>query len=336
MNIEKINKIVWFIPVRRLRDKIRNILIYRMNKIYFKSLFKYEKNKYRQKEIFKYNVNVIEIETHSFCNRRCWFCPNSIVDRHSENIELDEELYMKIINELSEINYSNIITFHRFNEPLSYKKLILKRIKQAREKLPNAKLSIFTNGDYLTTEYLEELLEAGISYIIISYYLKENENFNNLEELKINMEKNIYKLNLEFKNFTIKNPEFRHFAIKDDNYIYYELGYKNLNIIYKATDFSKLGSSRGGIIKKLENIEKCEFSCIMPLNNVYIDYNGMVMPCCDLRSDIKDHQNMIIGNISKNTIFEIFTSEKTSQLRNYLFKKSFKLPPCNKCGIYQK
>ena len=34
---------------------------------------------------------MIEIEIASYCNRTCWFCPNSIVDRHTNNIELEEK-----------------------------------------------------------------------------------------------------------------------------------------------------------------------------------------------------------------------------------------------------
>ena len=205
MTIKQINKLVWFIPIRKLRDKVRNELF-----IKYSGLFQGQFNNNKMKEILKENINSIEIETHSYCNRQCWFCPNSIVDRHSENKELDEKLFLKIINELSEIKYSNNIHFHRFNEPLSAKELILKRIRQTKEILPNAKIGIFTNGDYLTTEYLDDLSEVGISYMIMSYYLKYNEEFN-IEQLKFNMQKNIDKFNFKVENFNIV----------DDYYIYY-------------------------------------------------------------------------------------------------------------------
>ncbi len=311
MTKKQIDKIVWFIPIRKLRDHIRDTLRSRSYLKNFPCLFKSESDIYKQKEIFEYNISKIEIETHSFCNRRCWFCPNSIVDRHSQNIELDEKLYLKIINELSEINYSGTLNFNRFNEPLSYKELILKRIKQAKEKLPNATLGIFTNGDYLTTEYLNDLSEVGVSNMVMSYYFRENEQFN-IEALKLNMQKNINKLNLEIKDFTSNNY-----------HIVYNLNYNNLNIIYKASDFSKIGVDRGGVINGVKSICN-EFSCHETIYALYIDYNGLVMPCCDLRSDIKEHKNMILGDISKNTIFEIFTSEKAS-----------KMPPCSTCTRYQ-
>lgn len=53
-------------------------------------------HKYKVK--YKY-IRMVEIEIFSFCNRKCWFCPNSFIDRNSTNILMQEELYLKILNE---------------------------------------------------------------------------------------------------------------------------------------------------------------------------------------------------------------------------------------------
>lgn len=53
---------------------------------------------------FKY-IKTVEIETFSFCNRQCWFCPNSIIDRHTDNIEMQENLYLHILEELAQIKW---------------------------------------------------------------------------------------------------------------------------------------------------------------------------------------------------------------------------------------
>lgn len=155
---------------------------------------------------------------------------------------MDENIYLKIIYNLKEIDYSNNINFHRFNEPLSQKELIINRIKQARFNLPKAIIGIFTNGDYLTKEYLDELKDAGV------------------------------------------------------------------NSVYDRT-----------------------FRCFFPFTDLYIDYNGYCMPCCHLRSDIESHQNFILGNIYDSNLFEIFTNQKTVELRKYLCVNSKKISPCSKC-----
>lgn len=116
---------------------------------------------------------MVEIEIFSFCNRKCWFCPNSFIDRNSTNILMQEELYLKILNELKSINYNNMISYSRYNEPTSNRKIFIKRLKQAKTIIPNATLHTNTNGDFLSRDYLDELYEAGLKSMNIQSYLNK-------------------------------------------------------------------------------------------------------------------------------------------------------------------
>ena len=93
-------------------------------------------------------IRLVEIELFSFCNRTCSFCPNSFIDRHTDNHLLDIHSFKKVIQELGEVNYSNYIAFSRYNEPLSHRAILEDRIKYIRKVLPEAKLEMNTNGDY--------------------------------------------------------------------------------------------------------------------------------------------------------------------------------------------
>ncbi|MEI0611468.1 radical SAM/SPASM domain-containing protein [Brachyspira pilosicoli] len=350
MNIDElINKIVWWIPFKNKRNLLRDELKSSIN-----SLLENEKNKInidierlenekeamlfncidriidltneitdinKQRIILKNNLHLVEIETHSYCNRRCWFCPNSVIDRHSENIELDEELYLKIINNLKEIDYSKSINFHRFNEPLSNKKLILKRISQARENLPNAKLGILTNADYLDREYLDQLVNSGINMIMMSYYFEKGEEFDKNYILNHGMTKLLKKLNLEVDRISIDNDEM----------IQIKLKYPGVGIVYKASDFKQMGNTRGGIVEGVHSVKNRKFRCFFPFTDLYIDYNGSVMPCCNLRSDVKEQTPYILGNIKDNNLFEIFTNSKMANMRKYLSYYLEKSYPCDNC-----
>ena len=332
--IKAIDKIAWWIPFRKKRDELRNKLInliiekekYYENKILnsidkFTELTNEIKDINKQKETLKNNLKLIEIETHSYFNRKCWFCPNSIIDRKSENIELDENIYLKIIYNLKEIDYSNNINFHRFNEPLSQKELIIKRIKQARFNLPKAIIGIFTNGDYLTKEYLDELKDAGVNSIIMSYYFDKNEKFDKQRIVNNGMNKILDKLKLSAKEIIIDN----------ENQLQFKLDYEGIDIFYRATDFSKIGNNRGMTIAGVNSVYDRTFRCFFPFTDLYIDYNGYCMPCCHLRSDIESHKNFILGNIYDSNLFEIFTNQKTSELRKYLCVNSKKISPCSEC-----
>lgn len=295
---------------------------FKLHKKYDNNLFKIISNPNIQENTFKNNIEIIEIETHSYCNRKCWFCPNSIVDRHSNNIEMDEKLYVNLFESLKNIGYSKLINFHRFNEPLAKKDLILNRISQANKLLPKAYLAIFTNGDYLSNDYLDKLSEVGIKQITTSYYFSKDELFD-VDNLKLKMENFIKKFNFEIMNCNIDNSN-----------IIYTLNYNDMKVFYKASDFKKIGNSRGDSIKDVNIIYNKKFRCLMPLTAIYIDYNGNIMPCCNLRSDISSHRKLILGDLNYNNIFEIFCSENASKIRKYLYKYSIKESPCNGCTSY--
>ena len=278
------------------------------------------------KNIFKENVKLVEIGISSFCNRKCWFCPNSIVDRFSQNIELDENLFIKILEELKEIDYSNSLYLHRYNEPLYNKCLLLKRIKQAREYLPKAIISINTNGDYLTLDYLNDLNEVGVNMMYISYYYNGNDKnieFDLDNIIKPRMLKFINKLDIEYSKY-----------IETDNGYYIYFKYKSIDIEYRALNMEKIANDRGGIIQGV-NIKERTSQCFLPNMQVSIDYDGTYSMCCNIRSDVEEHKDYIIGNIRDNTIFELFANDKIINIRKKLLVYGKKEKVCANCADYR-
>ncbi|WP_286033137.1 radical SAM/SPASM domain-containing protein [Brachyspira pilosicoli] len=278
------------------------------------------------KNIFKENVKLVEIGISSFCNRKCWFCPNSIVDRFSQNIELDENLFIKILEELKEIDYSNSLYLHRYNEPLYNKWLLLKRIRQAREYLPKAIISINTNGDYLTLDYLNDLNEVGVNMMYITYYYNWNDKnieFDLENIIKPGMFKFINKLGIEYSKY-----------IENDNGYYIYIKYKSIDIEYRALNMEKIANDRGGIIQGV-NIKERTSQCFLPNIQVSIDYDGTYSMCCNIRSDVEEHKDYIIGNIRDNTIFELFINDKIINIRKKLLVCGKKEKVCANCADYR-
>jgi len=277
-----------------------------------------ENNRVNAKSITKKNLTQIEIEIFSFCNRQCWFCPNSFIDRHSTNNFMDENLYLKILSELQEIDYSNIITYSRYNEPLS-DKIFLTRLKQARKACPNAELHTNSNGDYITKEYLDELVNAGLNSIAIQCYFGENENFDFRiagEKAKAMAQK--LDLGLEILEFDVFNRIIFKFP-RDD-----------IKVTYSAHDFKKIANNRGDTLKKVLPYERTS-SCLIQFKHLYIDYNGSFMACCNLRSDIEKHKDFILGNANESSIFEVFMGEKIINYRKKLGVNGKKIWPCDSC-----
>ncbi|TKZ28423.1 radical SAM/SPASM domain-containing protein [Brachyspira catarrhinii] len=274
-------------------------------------------NKYKVN--YKY-IRMVEIEIFSYCNRKCWFCPNSFIDRNSTNILMLEELYLKILNELKSINYSNMISYSRYNEPTSNREIFIKRLKQAKAIIPNATLHTNTNGDFLTRDYLDELYEAGLKSMNIQSYLSKDEIFN-ANDIKIKVGKMAEKLGLDFieKINTIDRYEI---AFK----------YKDMNLNMYARDFRLNGNNRGGVLDTIPAVVR-KYPCYIPFTDIYIDYNGKVLPCCNFRSDIKEHNNFILGDANNESILYIFNNIKMKKLRKKLLKDIDKLKPCNECNF---
>lgn len=109
----------------------------------------------------------VEIETTSICNRKCSYCPNSNTKRPAVNMK--EELYYKIVDELADIGFSGRFSPHLYGEPLVDKRIV-RFVAYARNKLPNAFIKLFTNGDKLTYEVFNELIEAGVDIVRIAQH----------------------------------------------------------------------------------------------------------------------------------------------------------------------
>ena len=49
--------------------------------------------------------------------------------------------------------------------------MILDRIRALTDAVPNASIEVYTNGDYLTPDYIEELANAGLRKMHISIHM---------------------------------------------------------------------------------------------------------------------------------------------------------------------
>jgi len=71
---------------------------------------------------------------------------------------------------------------------------------------------------------------------------------------------------------------------------------------------------RGGALSVHKKFER-DFPCYEPVHFIGIDFNGSVMPCCNLRSDVSLHENYILGNVEENTLLEIYNKKHSNEFR---------------------
>ena len=280
---------------------------------YFNLLNYFEKRS--AKEQLKKYLKFIEIEVFSYCNRLCKWCPNVYIDRHSVNVYLAEDVYLKILRELSEIEYDGVISYGRYNEPLA-DKLILKRIKQARQMLPKAKLITFSNGDYLSKEYLQELRDAGLDALTVEcyvdYYTRE-----------------IGKDACRSKMETLGLYDYSLVHQSDDYGVRYAAKFPKMHLKFECLNLLKTGCNRGGVNIR-DYVRTAD--CVIPFYRIYIDYNGNIMPCPNVRSDIKKHELFILGRVESESLGDVFSSPKFNKFRKSVLGFMPKKSVCRNCS----
>jgi len=183
----------------------------------------------------------VSIEISTYCNRRCWYCPNAQSDRGSvENKKfLPDAVFYKVIDELASYRFNGFVSPNLYGEPLLDERLI-PFVRYTREKLPFAAIIIFTNGDFLTVEYYQRLVKTGVSNFWITQHSDEvSENVRGV---------------LEYRN------------THGDNGVH--LIFEKLAVI----------RNRGGLIENGIPLKPNECRLMMP--EVSIDYRGNVVLCC--------------------------------------------------------
>ncbi|CAN2044430.1 putative S-adenosyl-L-methionine-dependent 2-deoxy-scyllo-inosamine dehydrogenase [Candidatus Magnetomoraceae bacterium gMMP-1] len=163
---------------------------------------------------------------------------------------MDVEVYHKLIDELAEINFRGRISPQCYGEPLLDKRLTA-LMKYTREKLPKVRLVVISNGDALTIEKFNELVNAGVDKFSITQHGES-------------MSENMKKLFDYLKDYPKEMKRIR----------------------YNRFDSKTPLSNRGGLVKP-ETLDTTP-RCTDPGNPVTIDYAGNVILCChDYLSTVK-------------------------------------------------
>jgi len=269
--------------------------------------------------LFTRSVTLVEIETFSYCNRRCWFCPNSVVDRLSRTEYMHEALYASLLDQLAEAGYAGTISYSRYNEPLA-DRIILRRLAEARARLPQAALHTNTNGDYLTRPYLDELIDAGLSSLNVQVYLGNRDPYDH-ERVRTRLRLTAGRLGLPVD------------VVTDDPGLWLEARatHRGVPIRIYGRNFEVNGTDRGGSVPVPSDGVRTS-PCLSPFHHVYIDYTGHVMPCCNLRSDLASHADAIVADLKvERDLFLVYAGATLAAWRRSLVGFGPKGGHCASC-----
>ena len=84
---------------------------------------------------------------------------------------MKNEIFYELIDQLVELKFSGLISPHLYGEPMSDHRM-LDWSAHIKKKLPNSKLKIVTNGDFLNNKNFYEYLNVGVDIFYISKHAK--------------------------------------------------------------------------------------------------------------------------------------------------------------------
>lgn len=276
------------------------------------------------RELFQRHVELIEVETTSYCNRTCSFCPNSFIDRRSEKLVMPEATWQAIIAGLKDCAYDQTFIWSRYSEPLSEKRII-DRIKQVRQAAPNCRIAINTNGDYLDKDYLEELFHAGLNRLMVDIYMPEDEEYSDAMAQEC-LDRFLKRIDC---SATVKST-YPELAAQVAHPMDTSANVRNLASLRRSSL-----ADRGGLMQLAPRSPRLS-PCYTPYKHLVVDWDGSVVVCCQVRSDSTEHKNAVIGQIGVNGLGLALAYSKLAEWRLSLKTYGPKSAPCTSCefGAY--
>ena len=265
-------------------------------------------------ELFATLIGSVEIEISSACNRRCAYCPQSVVARHQELMPI--ALFRKIVGELHRIDYRKDISFHQFNEPLLVTDHLYVCMREVREKLPGASMNIFTNGDKLTRDVLEELAALGAGTVMATCQYAEGEEWSVKSAVR-----KIRELCDRLGAPCDIRPQGASLMSLAT------LGGTELWIM--SSDLMRHGSHRLGTVPVDRRERTHAGPCKMMLGSMNISYSGTAYLCCEFCHGVPEQQRYALGSAYDLTVFELLQRKK-----NFIIPYLSGNPPacCRNCG----
>lgn len=274
----------------------------------------------RARDLFRAHVRRVEVETHSYCNRRCGYCPNVVGDRLGANVRLDDRLFAHVLDDLAAISYAHALVLSHYNEPLA-DRAIVERIAQARAALPGAKILIYTNGDYLTPVLLDDLAGAGLSYMHVSIHMKNDDVYSDAYAID-RISEICARLRRPVKMKTIRGGE----------HMVGRIPHASIDIEIRALNYWKTGQDRGGLIEGMDRPPTRVAPCTFPFFHFYVGHLGDVVPCCHLRGDTPAHAPYRTARVSVDQpIYLAWANAAAAGWRRSLIGAGAKDAPCATC-----
>jgi radical SAM protein with 4Fe4S-binding SPASM domain len=325
--------------MKELFDKIKN----RISRLARELFYSFFPDELCLNEIKK--LRSLSIETTNICNANCVFCGYQYMQRKKEI--MNDETFKKIISEFVETGGGNLNMTVIVGDPLIDPQFV-ERIRHARSFSSIKKISTITNGLNLHKVGIKNILLSGLDEILISMtgfdeamfkrIYRSNTNFNQMKQ-------NI--LELLRTNHELGKPVKISLSLRIDeplNKVINYPGFKEIVALADSINSNYYYDSWGGRITpdnlpKNMKIRPTFFNFLNKKNPCFMLYLGIgilvdgkatACPCRDLNGD----SDLVIGNINKSSLYNIYNSEALEKLRNKWREGKYIPNICKDCNHY--
>ncbi len=237
----------------------------------------------------------IEVETVNRCNGNCSFCPVNRKDDPREKAVMEQWLFEDIVDQLAEAGYRGRFTTFSNNEPLLDGRIIDFN-RYAREKLPDARMHLFTNGTLLTIDKFIALADILDELVIDNYH-------QGLE---------LIKPCREIEEYCRERPELR----------------KKVTIVLRKPE--EILTSRGGLAPNRKQLRDYgDDRCILPFKQMVVRPDGKVSLCCNDALG-----KYTLGDLKEERLLDVWFGPRFRMVRERLYEGRKEWGDCRHCDTF--
>lgn len=273
-----------------------------------------------KRHIFKNNVDIVNLELSSYCNRRCIYCPVSNFRRDYRDC-IDEKMFDSILGDLLSIQYDRVLSLNLYNEPLDDIEFFLESLSRIRSNLPNTLIFTNTNGDNLTRELLNDLQDAGLNRLKVTIHPPADKPWD-FDREKSRLLSLLNKIGAQSIPIEENASNLRSLM---------KLG--QLQIVFQSVNWMVEGNSRGETVISQNLLTQRVQPCVKPFREFTIFHDGSITQCCDAFYDIKYRANRLGGVSLEKNIFDLYSSSNLRKIRTELFGWGPKSQICATCPV---
>ncbi|MDD3773738.1 MAG: SPASM domain-containing protein [Patescibacteria group bacterium] len=276
----------------------------------------------------------IHLEVTNNCNLACPMCINRVQTRKKGFMSL--ALYQKILKQVVANPYLEKLALMGLGEPLLHPRFV--KMSRLAKKMGVKHVYTSTNATLLNKKLTQKLLiKPSLDLLIISL---DGFKKNTYEQIRCGATyqkvlNNIFYFINQREKMKLKKPRLviqfllmkKNFKEKKDFIKFWRNRLDRQDTIY-IRDVDTFGGQVPDLRLKLQKINKKRKPCVQLFRDFLVSWDGKVTVCC------KDlHYTMMVGDLNKQTIQEIWMSKKWQQIRKKHFKKLWRqISLCANCN----